>query len=89
MVLLILTKGFVIMWIISQVFDGTDRFPNNKRPTTFFHERKSAIREAKNLAKEQPQVQFAVFKVDSIFEAAEPTIIEKFINEDGETEVRK
>lgn len=77
------------MWIIAQVYEGTDNFPRTTAPKHFFADRKAAEREAKAKAKEFPQVQFAVFGIVTIFEAAEPTVIEKFINEDGETEVRK
>jgi hypothetical protein len=77
------------MWIISQVFEGTDNFPRAATPKVFYHEKKTALKAAKSLARDNPQVQYAVFKIDTIFEAAEPTVVEKFINEDGETEVRK
>ena len=63
---------------------GAEVFAKDRVASKFYRNKGHADAAAKVLAKKYPGEMFAVFKVDSFFEAKEPEIMEKVLDEQGQ-----
>lgn len=64
--------------------NGAEPFAKERCATKFYRNKGQADTAAKTLAKKYPGEMFAVFKVDSFFEAREPEVMEKVLDEQGQ-----
>jgi len=64
-------------------------FEREDIPKVYFTDENAAIAEAKRLASKYPQVQYGVFRADTIYETTKPDVLVKSYNEDGELTVKK
>lgn len=63
---------------------GAEPFAKDRVASKFYRNKGHADAAAKVLAKKYPGEMFAVFKVDSFFEAREPEVMEKVLDEQGQ-----
>lgn len=63
---------------------GAEALATDRRVTKYYRTEVHAQRAAQALAKKYPGEVFAVFKASSLYEAKQPEIMEKVLNESGE-----
>ena len=63
---------------------GAEAFDKDRSPSKFYRSQANAAQAARALASKYPGELFAVMKVDLIFEAKQPEIMEKALNDQGE-----
>lgn len=64
--------------------EGAEKFDTDRTVSRFFRNKGTADAAAKRLARKYPGELFAVFSVDSLFEAKEPEIMEKTVDDQGQ-----
>ena len=64
--------------------NGAESFDKDRSPSKFYRNKGHAETMAKQMAAKYPGELFSVLKVDSIFEAKQPEIMEKALNDQGE-----
>ena len=64
--------------------DGSETFSNDRKVSKYYRRKDNAVRAAKVLAAKYPGELFGVFEAGALFEAKEPEIMEKKLNDVGE-----
>lgn len=63
---------------------GSEPFANDRQIKKFYRSERHAKIAAQNLAKKYPGEVFGVFAASSLYEAKQPEVMEKVLNESGE-----